>query len=154
MDTPTKLIFVHRIDTITSLSLAECTHLIQQFKPTLDAPIQITIEGCDFVMRYGGQAQLQLWVIGTVNPVETHRTHIQAQIGIANNQSTTRLIGGLSILVLMMILAEALSQEMEWDTMFHIVALFFAGFWILLIGGMLFSQHRLKRDLLQTLNFE
>lgn len=151
VNTPENLIFTHTIDRDSPLSVAECVSALRQFKPTLNAPILVTVDDSQFMIRYGGREQIIIWAIGTVDRLGKG-THIQAQIGIARNRTTARLLAGISSLVALMVLAEALSQEIPWGESAQVITLFLAGFVIILMGGMTYSQHRLRRDLIKVLH--
>lgn len=150
-DTPENLIFTRTIDSYSPLSVIECVSVLHQFKPILNAPILVTVDDSQFMIRYGGREQLIIWTVGRVH-ILGNGTHIQAQIGIARNRTTARLLAGISSMIVLMVLAEALSQDMPWGDSAQILALFLTGFAIMLICGMTYSQHRLLRDLIMVLH--
>jgi len=154
MDTPQQLLFTRTIEGVVPFPLDMCIQSIHQFKTTLTAPIHVTVNTEQFVICYGGQSQLQLWAFGTWSTLNETHTQIDVQVGIERGKTTFNLLAGLSGLVLMMILAEGLSQDVDGDGMLTAIIIFFGGFWLILIGGMAYSQHRLRQDLIHALGIK
>ncbi len=132
-------------------SLDVCEEVIQNFKPSLTVETKAFVEGSRFIIRYGDPSQMKLWAIGTLNPLDSNTTQVDIQIGIDRAQSNLKYVVGLSGIVWIMALLEGLTDELAWNNIFIVAGLFFVGFWILLGLGMVYTQHRFRQDLLQTM---
>ena len=152
MKSPIQLMFVRTIDCTVTYPISNCINMIQGFEPTLKAETAITIDKQAFVISYGERSQMKLWTIGTLEPLNETITIIHAQIGIARYQSNLKYVLGLSAVVWLMALSEGLIEELELYSLFIVAGLFFAGFWVLLIGAMAYSQHRFRHDLMKMLS--
>ena len=142
--------FTRAVDCLAPLPIDTCVELIQGFQPSLDAPFRVQIDGSTFVMRFGGDSQMKLWTLGTLESDGT-LTHVQAQIGIDRQQSNLKTVFGVSIVVWMMALLQGFSDTLELEAVFIVGGLFFVAFWLILGGGMIYSQHRLRNDLIRLL---
>ncbi len=151
MRTPEALIFVRNVNCVQPLTLKECQIQIQGFKPTLTAPYQVFVDQDVFTVRFGGRGQIALWIQGKFQPIDDDFTRIIAEIGVERSFDNLKLVGGLLLLVVMMTLAEILDNELIGETMFGVLALFVGGFLLVLIGGMAYSQHRLRNDIINLM---
>ncbi len=152
MQSPTQLLFTRSVDCVIPISIKKCGEQLHFFCPSLSAQFHIKVTTEGFVMQYGGDAQMKLWVVGTLQEIDNSSTRVQTKIGIDSQHSNLKYVAGLSGLVMMMAFAEALDDEFDWGGILLAGGLFTAGFWILLILGMGYSQHRLRRDLIQFLS--
>lgn len=143
------LIFVRRIDLIVPLTIAQCQERLQAFKPTVTAPYHVTVHADNFQIQFGGREQIRIIVNGTLSTDEIGQAQVQAEVGIERTISNLQLVGGLFALVHLMTLAEALDNSLVGDNILGAVALFVGLFWLLLVSGMAYSQHRLRRDVIQ-----
>lgn len=152
MQAPTQLLFVRSLDCIVPTSIKKCVEQLHFFRPSLSAQFHIKVTSEGFVMQYGDDAQMKLWVVGTLQEIDNSSTQVQAKIGIDRQHSNLKYVAGLSGLVMTMAFAEALDDGFDWGGVLLAGGLFVAGFWILLILGMGYSQHRLRRDLIKFLS--
>ena len=146
---PEHLMFKRSITCTVPYTPDICIDDLHHFKPSLTVETQVLIEGSTFVIRYGDSSQMKLWAIGTLTSANDHATHIEIQIGIDRSQSNLKYVVGLSGMVWLMALLEGFTDELEWNNIFIVAGLFFVGFWMLLIGGMVYTQHRFRHDLIQ-----
>ena len=152
MNAPQHLIFSRTIDTVVPLPSSVLRQQIYTFKPSLSAQHQMTVMDDRFILRYGSDAQMKIWMIGTFTSLDNTNTRIIAQIGIDRYQSNLKYVAGLSGVVAMMAFAEALDNDFEWGNVFVVGLMFVVGFWILIILGMVYSQARLRNDFIQFLS--
>jgi len=151
MQIPEHLMFTRAITCTVPYSQDICIDDLQHFKPSLTVETHVSVTGSTFVIRYGDKSQMKLWAIGTLLSAAENTTQIDIQIGIDRTQSNLKYVFGLSGVVWLMALLEGLTDKLAWNNLFIVAGLFFVGFWVLLIFGMVYTQHRFHRDLIQLL---
>lgn len=152
MSVPQHLMFVRKVEVVVPMPVSVLREQLIAFKPSLQAQHKMTIRDDQFVLRYGSDAQMKIWMIGTLTSLDDINTELKAQIGIDRYQSNLKYVVGLSGIVAMMALAEALDNDLELGHVLEIGLLFVFGFWILVLVGMIYSQHRIYRDVIQLLS--
>ena len=151
MQTPEQLMFKRTISCTVPYSQDICKDDLEHFKPSLTVDTQVSISGSNFVVRYGDKSQMKLWAIGALEAVNENKTTIDIEIGIDHRLSNIKYVFGLSIIVWLSALLEGLTDALAWNNLFIMAGLFFLGFWILLISGMAYTQHRFRHDLIDLL---